>query len=536
MKRTLLIIVMLLITAFLRAQDVVINKLHNVSNSNGVNDAIELLVIKDKMDMRNLYIKEYTASNYTDHAPSSLFQFNNIEFWSSLASGTTIEIRRTGAASTDIDPSDKILSISFDDPVYITRLSGTTTINLTNNDLVVLTRSGDDVNYATQAIHAFGVGMSNTAPPAVFTNITSPKIRTSLLLYGNGGYVYPSLPNFNSTNPGLSDFNSSDDVYVTNVRVGGGTGVPPTFGTGEPGNNAGFITYLRTPLTVETAPSAINSSTEVVFKAKFTKNVTGVDASDFEVFATGTGSGSISGVTKIADNEYDVTVSSISGAGTLRLDKKASTGITDILSGMADETAYTEGEPFTIGQTSLPVTFLSFKATADKAGYVLLTWKTAAERNNDYFILEKSSDGYNFQFLTKANGAGSTDKESAYSFIDRTPFAGTTYYRLSQVDKDGHKEILAIAEQASSFNTGDAVVIYPVPSNEQLNIKFNAQGDNTASIKILDLSGKVVLNNNYKINNQLVSLSLGQQLNSGTYLAVIERDKSIVTKTFTVVK
>lgn len=116
---------------------------------------------------------------------------------------------------------------------------------------------------------------------------------------------------------------------------------------------------------------------------------------------------------------------------------------------------YTLGEPFTatIGSnpqftqgfqqpstsgTPLPVQLLDFSGIA-KEGYNLLQWHTAQEKSNDYFSLERSTDGIRFeaigQVYSKAPGGNSSDK-LAYSYTDRTMPAGRNYYRLRQVDKD----------------------------------------------------------------------------------------------------
>ncbi|HQU82023.1 MAG TPA: carboxypeptidase regulatory-like domain-containing protein [Pyrinomonadaceae bacterium] len=83
----------------------------------------------------------------------------------------------------------------------------------------------------------------------------------------------------------------------------------------------------------------------VTFRVTFNTPVTGVDATDFTLNTTGTVTGTISGVTALSDLAYNVTVSSMSGAGLVRLDLKSSgTGITG-----AGGVPITSG--FTTGQT-----------------------------------------------------------------------------------------------------------------------------------------------------------------------------------------
>ncbi|WP_461489127.1 InlB B-repeat-containing protein, partial [Pontibacter sp. HJ8] len=101
------------------------------------------------------------------------------------------------------------------------------------------------------------------------------------------------------------------------------------------------------------------SATSVTFRADFSEQVTGVDASDFAATTvSGTVSGTLPGnaVTPAGSTgtNYYVTVSQISGSGTLRLDlKNSGTEIADV-AGNAISGGYTNGETYTIEQASPP--------------------------------------------------------------------------------------------------------------------------------------------------------------------------------------
>ena len=75
--------------------------------------------------------------------------------------------------------------------------------------------------------------------------------------------------------------------------------------------------------------TASTGATSVTFRVTFNTAVTGVDVSDFTLTATGTIIGSLSSVTALSSYAYNVTVGSITGTGTIRVDLKPSgTGIT----------------------------------------------------------------------------------------------------------------------------------------------------------------------------------------------------------------
>ncbi|NBP70760.1 MAG: hypothetical protein EBU52_18725, partial [Cytophagia bacterium] len=85
----------------------------------------------------------------------------------------------------------------------------------------------------------------------------------------------------------------------------------------------------------------------------------------------------------------------------------------------------TSFSPFTIGSSSmdnpLPIELIAFSAQ-QRQHEVLLQWTTASELNNDYFTIEKSKNGSDFENLITLKGAGTSVTQKQYEFIDKSPF------------------------------------------------------------------------------------------------------------------
>lgn len=95
--------------------------------------------------------------------------------------------------------------------------------------------------------------------------------------------------------------------------------------------------------------------------------------------------------------------------------------------------------PYSAGSSPLPVVLKSF--ILNKQGErAVAKWKTASETNNDYFLLERSWDGLQFELLSRIKGAGTTSTPHQYQFTDDAPFLGTSYYRLTQIDFNGETD------------------------------------------------------------------------------------------------
>lgn len=90
-------------------------------------------------------------------------------------------------------------------------------------------------------------------------------------------------------------------------------------------------------------------------------------------------------------------------------------------------------------QVILPVELLSFQGQIIQ-GEIVLHWQTASETNNHYYTIERSRDMQTWDILGRLEGAGNSNQLLSYSFADRLPLQGVSYYRLKQTDFDGKYE------------------------------------------------------------------------------------------------
>lgn len=169
----------------------------------------------------------------------------------------------------------------------------------------------------------------------------------------------------------------------------------------------------------------------------------------------------------------------------------------------------------------LPVELIDFNGIAFP-NYNKLKWVTASEQQNDYFILEKSSDAENYQRLAQIPGSGNSAFENHYEFDDRDPFV-TTYYRLSQVDWDGSEKMLKeIALNNETISTHFSIKNNPIVDG-YLNIRCFSLDEKELSIKIFSLSGKLVYSNRKNINKKTTLLSMNISfLQNGIYIVKME--------------
>ena len=140
--------------------------------------------------------------------------------------------------------------------------------------------------------------------------------------------------------------------------------------------------------------------------------------------------------------------------------------------------------------TVLPVQLIAFTAKpADHA--VELAWSTASELNNDYFSVEKSTDGISFIEAGRLNGMGNSTVQTNYAATDMEPYPGLSYYRLKQVDFDGQRSYSPIVA-VQLDNQQPVVTAGPNPFTDSFNLTLRLERDRTATIVMFDRSGNML--------------------------------------------
>jgi len=67
----------------------------------------------------------------------------------------------------------------------------------------------------------------------------------------------------------------------------------------------------------------------------------------------------------------------------------------------------------------------------------MLEWTTSTENNSQMFVVEKSTDGVEYENIGVVNAAGDSDEEAGYRFMDINASKEKAFYRLRQMDTDG---------------------------------------------------------------------------------------------------
>ena len=146
---------------------------------------------------------------------------------------------------------------------------------------------------------------------------------------------------------------------------------------------------------------------------------------------------------------------------------------------------------------ALPIELTKFEVIA-KDKVVNINWTTSSEKNNDYFTIERSGNGRDFEPIEKIDGAGNSNKTLNYHTSDVRPLTGKSYYRLKQTDFNGYfsySSIRAVDMNAKPATISDNVKIKsvaPNPFNNQFSITYNLASAGETDIMLISINGQIM--------------------------------------------
>ncbi|MCP4438489.1 MAG: T9SS type A sorting domain-containing protein [Aureispira sp.] len=155
--------------------------------------------------------------------------------------------------------------------------------------------------------------------------------------------------------------------------------------------------------------------------------------------------------------------------------------------------------------------------------HVLLEWSTETDKNIEYFSIERSVDGFNWEVIGTINSNNSSVALNIYNFIDNHPFKLGTYYRVRYTDFEGQLALSTI-KFISGLSKDNNFSIFPNPSNGKFNL-YLEQDHNFDRYKIIDNLGCVVSQGNLDPSSvQEIDL---KRFNTGVYLIVISSQETV---------
>lgn len=197
--------------------------------------------------------------------------------------------------------------------------------------------------------------------------------------------------------------------------------------------------------------------------------------------------------------------------------------------GQGNDCETTDLPPINLAVVPLPVELTTFDAKVANGNHVNLAWATSSELNNDYFLIEHSTDGRNFESIGMVDGAGTTNEVQHYEFTDKTPMAGQNFYRLQQIDFDGQYEYSDIVSVKVS-KSGE-LVVNPTFASEEIVVMASDDAQLNGDLTIFNLAGGIVYSEKLTANVDVKTIDVSA-FNNGYYLISVKNGQEVMTKRF----
>ncbi|MFO7869070.1 MAG: hypothetical protein R6U95_07210 [Bacteroidales bacterium] len=182
---------------------------------------------------------------------------------------------------------------------------------------------------------------------------------------------------------------------------------------------------------------------------------------------------------------------------------------------------------FTLDGTPLPIELLHWNVEY-KGEYTQISWTTATEHNNNFFIIERSSNGITWEKLTQVSGAGTSTNTIHYHEIDNNPLPNISYYRLKQVDFNGSSTIFK-THSIKSLENNDKIKVFCYIENNTVTI--TSENETISNIQISTITGRNITKktNITQISKNTYNIDISH-LSSGTYIIQTRDFQKIIIK------
>jgi len=164
-----------------------------------------------------------------------------------------------------------------------------------------------------------------------------------------------------------------------------------------------------------------------------------------------------------------------------------------------------------------------------------LNWYTEEDTDVEYYEVETSSDGVNFEVIETVE---SMQSEAARSYDGKhsDPEIGANFYRITMVDNLG-EEYRSVVKQVNFDVDINEVIVYPNPTDGILHLSMKDFAGKQATIQIYDHTGKTLeMREQDTVSDTYISFDV-TSFHSGTYFMSIKvEDYKTINKQFVVIK
>jgi hypothetical protein len=173
----------------------------------------------------------------------------------------------------------------------------------------------------------------------------------------------------------------------------------------------------------------------------------------------------------------------------------------------------------------LPVKWISFSGRLS-GNAAILSWSVGTETSNHFFTIERSTDGIKWKpigTVTSTDNTGTATEQ--YSYTDKDPVAGNSWYRLKQVNSNGafaYSSVIYLKPGSALFG----VSVYPNPANDHASVTLQHATPGKKRVLLYTASGNLLYSYSWTTKQDYESFVLPdfEALGKGIYILIIREE------------
>ena len=178
----------------------------------------------------------------------------------------------------------------------------------------------------------------------------------------------------------------------------------------------------------------------------------------------------------------------------------------------------------------LPIELINFEATCLNNN-INIEWCTASEKENDFFTIEQSIDGANFNSIGKVYGNGTTQEKHCYKFITPSISSELNYFRLTQTDN--HKQTTSSKIiSTKTCNESKSNILLANNGSEKVGVILNTDSEKPLQLYVHNSLGELIDKKDIQpvkgYNNIVVELN--NVSNALYYVSVYNVSEKLISK------
>ena len=161
----------------------------------------------------------------------------------------------------------------------------------------------------------------------------------------------------------------------------------------------------------------------------------------------------------------------------------------------------------------------------------LRLFSTVNKLNNDYFEVQRSLDGTDFNTLATIAGSGTSTSINSYSYLDVNAIlqmADVLYYRIKQVDYNNSVQYSDVISLAMENTAG--IELFPIPAKNYVNLRFQPHLLTSERMEILIYDQRGNLAQLTEHNSASFMSVSTEELTTGLYVMAIRSGSQIYLK------